>query len=72
MEERALTLKVSRHKQAERSKKENRSKSDSKALNQLQDMVKDFAQGFSQSTETSSICTKHRGLLQSLSTLLTL
>lgn len=69
MEEGALTRKVSRHKQAERSKKENRSKSDSEALNQLQDMVKDFAQGFSQSTETSPVCTKHRGLLQSPSTL---
>lgn len=46
VEERALTMQVSRHKQAE-GKKENRSKSDNEALNQLQDMVKDFAQGFS-------------------------
>lgn len=39
-----LTAKVSKHRQGEWSKKENRSKSDNKALSQLQDMVKDFTQ----------------------------
>lgn len=49
-----LTAKVSKHRQGEGSKKENRSKSDNKALSQLQDMVKDFTQGFSQGTEKKS------------------
>lgn len=34
--------------QTEGKKKENRSKSDNKALSQLQDMVKDFSQSFIQ------------------------
>lgn len=54
MDERTLTVKVSKHRQGEWSKKENRSKSDNKALSQLQDMVKDFTQGFSQSTKKKS------------------
>lgn len=68
MDERTLTVKVSKHRQGEWSKKENRSKSDNKALSQLQDMVKDFTQGFSQSTKKKVPFTSSKRLIQFTST----
>lgn len=46
--------------QTEGKKKENRSKSDNKALSQLQDMVKDFSQSFIQEKKKKKVPTQKK------------
>lgn len=54
--------------QTEGKKKENRSKSDNKALSQLQDMVKDFSQSFIQEKKKKRSQHKKKGFVEFIST----